>query len=639
MSLSISQIKSRLNQAKKAYYTGKPIMTDMEYDQLEEKYIEMGGKPNIGYYSQDAIKLPFWMGSQDKIKPNTGKVDRFCNLLQDSGTQKACISTKLDGISGLYYQNRLYTRGDGVNGHDISYIIPFVDLPHLEDKYAVRGEFLISLENFENDMWLEFKNPRNTVAGIINRKWSTLNKQPELLDRLKYVDFVAYELYIPGLDKQLPPSRQYTKLKSLGFKVVENIIVDIHQVCDDELTSIHDERRKKSKYEMDGLIIQGDIEYIRNNSGNPSYARAFKVESETRETEVLGISWEITRTGIVVPVVQVKPVVLDGVTIKNVTGHNARRVVELGIGPGAIVRIIRSGQVIPHIQMASVQVEPVLPLDKYVWDENGVNLIVNGYDNTGKMEILSNLHFLKTIGVKCIGEKVVETLYKNSGLETPYDFCHIMEHIEELSKIDGIGVRQLTKIGENIQNAIEFASIGTLIVSLEIFGKGVGPRKIEKLLAIKQDLIIQVLEAIDGDSDLPPLDMFVTNVSGIPGFASRTASQMWYNCQSADWNRIRPFIDIIYDKITDNTNSDDESQDISNIDLSGVKFYLTGVRNPKLVTDMEKMGAKQSSSAFNLLIVKDRNVSNSKVVKAKTKNIPIITESDAIEKYINLTRI
>ena len=90
----------------------------------------------------------------------------------------AIVSDKLDGISCLFYKNdndiKIYTRGNGKEGQDISHLRNYITFPNItETKFAIRGELIISRDNWEKIKDLG-SNARNVVAGAIHSK--ILNK-------------------------------------------------------------------------------------------------------------------------------------------------------------------------------------------------------------------------------------------------------------------------------------------------------------------------------------------------------------------------------------------------------------------------------------------------------------------------------
>ena len=138
------------------------------------------------------------MPSMDKVK-----IDTLSKWLK-TYTNDYVISAKLDGVSALYIKNetgeKLYTRGNGSIGSDISHLLKFIKPKSNNDKvsFVARGELIITNKNFMEQFHKTKANARNTVSGLIARK----NPNP---DEFKFIDFVTYEIIEPNLK----PSEQF----------------------------------------------------------------------------------------------------------------------------------------------------------------------------------------------------------------------------------------------------------------------------------------------------------------------------------------------------------------------------------------------------------------------------------------------
>ena len=200
--LSEKKISVMIDEATKAYYNDEPLLSDNEFDIIQEymkkKYPKNKALTQIGAPIEDKhkVKLPYYMASMDKIKPDTNALPKW--KLKYKGPY--VLSAKLDGISGLYStengEEKLYTRGNGSVGQDISHLIPYLRLPKTSDM-TIRGEIIMKKSTFLEKYKDEFSNSRNLVAGLVNKK--TID--PE---KLKDIDFVAYEVIKPAFKTQRP---------------------------------------------------------------------------------------------------------------------------------------------------------------------------------------------------------------------------------------------------------------------------------------------------------------------------------------------------------------------------------------------------------------------------------------------------
>ena len=138
-----------------------------------------------------------------------------------------------------------------------------------------------------------------------------------------------------------------------------------------------------------GVICCNDEIYPRKR-GNPEHAFAFKMvlSDQIAEVKVTDVIWTPSKDGFLKPRVQVEPVILGGVTIEYATGFNAKYIVDNNIGVGAVIKLVRSGDVIPHI-LAVIRPasEPLMPTQDYTWNDTRVDVILlNKTENTNRSE-------------------------------------------------------------------------------------------------------------------------------------------------------------------------------------------------------------------------------------------------------------
>ena len=343
--------------ADKYYNTSISIINDATYDLLidflrlrdpKSKILKNIGAP---IKSKNKVKLDYHLGSMDKIKPaDCRKFDSWIKKYKGPYN----LSDKLDGVSALlvYKKNesiKLFTRGTATEGHDITVLIKYFNLPSFEEikEYvskkkivsddknnlmAFRGEIIINQKIFEKNWSKTLKNARNSVSGLVNSK--NINS-----DLAKDTNLVLYEV----VDPFLKIDEQFKMLNELGFKVVKNKTVAT--LSFEILSKYLRDRRSNSEYLIDGIIITDSQKHDRNTDGNPEYAFAFKdiLEDQITQSTIIKIEWNISKNGYLNPTVIIEPVCIGGVEIKRVSAHNAKYVVDNKLGVGAIIEIIRSG--------------------------------------------------------------------------------------------------------------------------------------------------------------------------------------------------------------------------------------------------------------------------------------------------------
>ena len=254
-----------------------------------------------------------------------------------------CKCKKLDGVSALFTQsksgNKLYTRGNGSVGQDISHLIPYIStLPKGDEEMVVRGELIIRDKDFETHFSGDKANARNMVSGLVTSK--TVRK-----NAMKYVHFVCYEVIEPVLK----PSEQMVYAQKHGYEVVFHEKIDTMNV--DKASATLQNWRTTGIYTIDGIILSQDNVYAREKS-NPKHSVAFKMilSDQKKESIVTGVTWQTSKHGLKKPVVQIEPINIGGVTVRNISGQNGRFIESNMIGVGAIVEVVRRGDVIPYIE-------------------------------------------------------------------------------------------------------------------------------------------------------------------------------------------------------------------------------------------------------------------------------------------------
>jgi len=634
----VEDLVNLLQEAKIKYYNGEPIMTDNEYDILEnymkEKYPENPFLKQIGapLSTKNKVKLPYFMGSMDKIKPDTNALNTWKTKFQ--GPQYI-LSCKLDGVSGLYTTEtatpKLYTRGDGIYGQDVSHLIPYLNLPKTPN-LVLRGEFIISKALFVAKYKEKFANPRNMVAGLINQK-STNNKNKEIL---KDLTFIAYELIKP----ETKPSDQFKILKTqtnANLNIVQHTIIERSSLSNELLSQTLVNWRETSPYEIDGIIVTNDANYKYPTEGNPEHSFAFKMvlSEQIAEAKVLNVIWTPSKDGYLKPRVQIEPINLGGVQIEYATGFNAKFIQDNKIGVGALIELVRSGDVIPHIRsIITPAIQPKMPPETttpYKWSPNHVDIILEDIQSNEDVKEKNITGFFKGIQVDGLSSGNISRIIQHTNFNnipkilnmTPADFL----------KIDGFKEKTATKLYEGIKTKIQEVTLLTIMSASNIFGRGFSDKKLELILNEYPDVLLSP----------DPLQTKIQKVESIKGMAIKTAE--------AFVNQIPAFLEFLQEtnlthKLTQTTNKNqttnqDQNQDQKNTEhpLYNKTIVMTGFRDQDLQEELKKLGVKQTTSVSKntfILLVKDKQDETSKVLDAKKLNIPIMTKEEFTAKFILL---
>lgn len=603
----------------KYYNTGEKCeFTDEQYDVLKDiiSGFDKKEKNKVGIKVREdnnRVKLPYWLGSLDKIKPEDK--NKLENWIKKNKSDKYLVENKLDGISCLLTCNKdkinLYTRGDGIIGADITHILKYIkNIPDIKDKdkIAVRGELIISQKVFQEKYAKDNANPRNMVSGLVNAK--------NLKEEIRDVDFVAYELIIDK-EYQVSSDNQIKILSDYGFKVVKNNIISFEELNMGVLGEILLENRRTCKYEIDGIIIQAVKEYKRNTKDNPKYAFAFKMTMENNiiEAQVDEIEWNISKHKLLKPRVKIIPVNLNGVTITYASGFNAKFIVENSLGKNSIVKLTRSGDVIPFIvEVIKSSKSPSMPEFKYKWNENKVDIIIeDDEENISEIKMISS--FFSSMGIKNVSDATVEKIYKQ-GYNT---LVKIFEaNKEDFEKIEGFQKKLAEKIYNNIHDGLKNTSKDILLGSSGIFGEGIGKRKLKVLF----DNFPDILETRLNKKDL------IKKISDIPSYSDKTAEKIVLNLDKAInfLNEVKPF--VTFNSIIEK---------IEKGDLKDLTILFSGFRDMELEKKIIDNGGKVLTSVsknLKILIVKDKSSTTSKVEKARTLGVEILEYDEFIDKYM-----
>ena len=551
------------------------------------------------------------MASMDKIKPDTGALATWKTRFPGP----YILSCKLDGVSGLYVRDekgdaKLYTRGNGKVGQDVSHLIPYLRFPtsSITGTMAVRGEFIIPKKVFLDKYASKFANPRNLVAGIVNRQ--TLD------EKVKDLHFVAYEVIYP----ELKPSEQMKLLIEKGFETVLNRAVMQKDLSNDLLSEVLVKWRADYLYEIDGVIVTDDKLYPRK-SGNPAHSFAFKMvlSDQIAEVKVVDVIWNPSKDGYLKPRVQIEPIQLGGVKIEFATGFNGAFIQQNKIGIGALIQIIRSGDVIPHIRSVTTPAEEAkMPSVPYKWNDTHVDVMLEdaGSDTTVREKNITG--FFRGISVDGLSSGNIARIIA-AGFDTVPKVIRMTK--ADFLKVDGFKDKLATKIYEGIKNKLSEASIITLMSASNIFGRGFSDKRVELIL----ESYPNVLSSTESPAEK------VKKIAAIKGMASKTAE--------AFVDKIPDFINLIEECGLQSKLSGGPPVAVvlnTSHPLYKKSVVMTGIRDANVAEALKKVGANLGSSVSKntvAVIAKSSDEDTGKASEARKLGIPIMTPSEFMAKY------
>ncbi|MBC2712634.1 MAG: DNA ligase [Desulfosarcina sp.] len=334
---TIDELIDLLKAYNQAYRQGAPIVSDAEYDALVEKLrVIVPDHPFLQAVEPEQltgrqeVRHPAPMLSIEKaytreqLERFVARVEKEANTLNiDSVTFR--LTPKLDGLAGRDDGRIFATRGNGEVGYEISSAFAKGVVPVGGRGQGV-GEVVVVKSYFDDRMADFFEHPRNMVVGIISSDTLNENAKTALDDRM--VHFMPYS--------QIPSTTVD------GRRLVE----DARQLVRDMLAGVD--------YPTDGVVAEVIDDRLKAHMGATAHHYrwqiAIKTKGETARTTVVGIQWQVGRTGNVTPVMEVDPVSLSGATIRRVTAHHAGNIRNSSIGIGTRIEIIRSGEVIPKLE-------------------------------------------------------------------------------------------------------------------------------------------------------------------------------------------------------------------------------------------------------------------------------------------------
>ena len=609
------QLSEMILEANRTYYTlSKPLLSDNQYDILKE-YIETKYPANVAItqvgapVTRSKVELPYEMASMDKIKPDTSALSDW--VKQYKGPY--VLSCKLDGVSGMYSTEgdtpKLYTRGDGKVGQDVSHLIKTLKLPK-HNGHVVRGEFIILKDVFNTKYRDKFANPRNLVSGIVNSK--------SIDEKTSDLHFVAYEVIRPVYKS----SEQMRLLQELGHEVVLNRVVP--SLSNALLSETLVEWRTKYDYEIDGVIVCDDHIHPRG-SGNPRHAFAFKMvlSDQVAEAKVVDVVWAASKDGYLKPRVRIEPIHIGGVTIEYATGFNGKFIEENKIGVGAVITMIRSGDVIPYIKSVVVPADAgKMPDVPYIWTDTHVDVLLENKNDDPTVREKNITGFFTEIGVEGLSSGNVRRI-----MAAGYDTVPKIVKMEksDFAKVDGFQQKTVDKLYDGIRDRISKATLVQLMVGSNMFGHGMGERKLGPVIEAYPDFLVS--------SDSKAEKMRQLGTKGIHKNAEEVVDS------------IIPFLKLLDEcGIKIKVASADESRAASTTatkfdtthPLYGKTVVMTKIRDKEIIDFLEAKGGKLGDNvkADTLaLIVKSKEDVSAKTKTATDKNVPIMTPDEFKREY------
>lgn len=643
-----------LNRASEAYYnTGQPIMSDYEFDKKieelkqweEETGIVLSNSPthNVGYLVADElkeVKHNHLMLSLDKTK----SVDELIEFL---GDKNGFLSVKCDGLTtSLHYINGeligAETRGDGVAGTEcLQNVLTMKNVPKeipYKDELIIDGETIIGWDTFReiNDKLPEdkkYKHPRNLVSGSL-----------QLLDSKEAASrnmrFVAWRV-IKGFEHK-SVFFDLKRAESNGFEIVPMWSYSNNSSDKENLSKMLEDLRYEADFHnipYDGAVMAVDDYKIAESMGRTDkyfrHSKAYKYEDELFETVLTDIEWNTSKTGLVNPVAIFEPVDLNGAITTRATLHNITYIKDMMLGIGDRIRVYRSNMVIPKVhdsidKSGNFNIPSKCPIcgqpTRIIKENDSEVLICENPDCKGKLlGRLVHAASRNALDIENLSESTIEKFINLGWLNSIKDIYHLSNHENDMKTIDGFGKKSVEKLLNSIEKSRK-TTLDRFLYSLSIplLGKSASQDIAENCTIENTSSIGNFMQIMITDG----AEHF-RSISGI-GDSLINSLNSYFNIHCSEIFELTK--EFKFDKpniVLDETPKT----------LQGKTFVVTGSVNhyknrDELKADIVVHGGTvvgSVSSKTSYLINNDINSTSSKNQKAKSLNIPIISEEDFLK--------
>ena len=606
--LSDDQLVEFLEIANALYRGGLEIIPDSEYDFtfIAELRMRNPHHPYLDKVEPEAafigktVELPARMLSTEKaytkkdieqwgarIKKAAGKLNRDFDDLEFK------VTPKLDGFAAYDNGDHLFTRGDGRRGTDITRVFDRgLSIANGGARGLGAGEIVVNRRYFDENLQPYFENPRNFQTSVIKEKELEEHAAKAIQDKASV--FFPFAL--------LPPW------------------VGTWQELIGDLTAIVSKVRSSVEYDVDGVIIEITDNDLKNEMGatrhHHSWQIAYKENLEAAHVKVIAVLPQTSRSGRVNPVARVEPTRLSGALVQRATAHHYKMVRDKGIGPGAIIELTRSGEVIPKIGAVITPVEAEIPKE---CPSCGSEVVMDGDylycpNKIGCPAQIANTmeHFFKMLRhVDLFGSASIEKMYSNGIRSVDQIYKLNAKDFEEM----GFGPKQSENLVDQLHRSrTEKIEDWRFLTAFGIFR--LGPGNCEQLL-----------------SHYPLEEVFnlgEEQIVDVEGFAKKTATIIIKGLKS-----IKPLFDELYGLgFNLERTALVKQQDKPFNPITGMQIVFTGSMTHGSRDDMEKeaksLGAKVGKSVTGKtdILVTGENVGSSKLTDAKTKGVKILSEED-----------
>ena len=637
-----------LNEASRAYYAqDTEIMSNLEYDTLYDELLSLEQETGVVFANSPTVKVgyevvdelpkeahPSPMLSLDKTKSR----EELREWLQG---KIGVLSWKLDGLTiVLTYQDgklvKALTRGNGEVGEIVTgNAKTFVNLPMtipFQGELVLRGEAVISYSDFEKinarieDVDAKYKNPRNLCSGSVRQ----LDAKVAAGRSIRFYAFSMETAEQSAFDTR---SDQMDFLTVQGFEVVEHF-----RVTEDTIWDCMDEfARKIETYDIpsDGLVLTyDDIAYgisLGRTAKFPRHSIAFKWADEKKETILKEIEWSASRTGLINPVAIFDPVELEGTTVSRASVHNVSILEGLRLGIGDRITVYKANMIIPQIAenltgSGTVEIPahcPVCGGDTQIKQVSDVKSLycINEECPAKKIKAFTLFVSRNAMNMEGLSEATLEKFIELGYLHEFADLFRMDRYKEQIVSLEGFGEKSYQNLIESVEQARN-TTLPRLVYALGIGGIGVANAK---MLCKHFHHDFGAMRSADVEE--------LSAIEGVGEVIATTFVEFMGNPANQD----------VMDHLLEEVNIEIPVVEEGSQTLDGMNFVITGSlvhfeNRDQLKEQIEQKGGKVTGSVTSkttCLINNDVTSSSSKNKKAKELGVPILSEEDFLEKYLN----
>ena len=597
------------------------------------------------------VKLPVWMGSLSKVQHGDGKLNQW----KQNYPGPYMVAAKLDGASALrFWENgkeKLYSRGKNGMAQDLSELLPYLQLPILDQGVMIRGELILRKDDFNTKYKRAnktdkggYRNARNAVgSGLVNKIGCRIpgSKSIEAELDIPFMADVKYVVYEAISTPMAKISDQYAYLEMrYGMvngdnqphcEVAPHFILE--DVTEEDLSAIHEQFEHEMYFEIDGVVVTSDHVYDRPYGSNPDYARAYKkpLASLMAVTTVTHVTWKLSKDKYLKPKVHFLPIELVGSTTRKATGNNASHVFNNQLGPGSVIEVIRSNSIIPMI-ISFIKPSPTgpqMPTQKSYWSKNKVDLILDESEldeaNVRLIMIERMRAFLKLAGVKGVASAKLASMYDIGAKTIPLLFAVRPEHIAAM------GPKASQNVVTALQGVVGKIPLPIMAAGSGAFGRSIGVELMTTLFNAYPGILQS--EAVQSNN----IQQLEVGLLGLPDYGPERAASVARG--------FAPFLDFLrqlyavgYPVVTVYQPAGAKTVTVANHPLKGMNIAMTGFhQDTEMNNFIPSVGAnlqKAMRSDTNMLIVADEGSENNKTRAAQKKGVTIITRDQFRQKYM-----